>query len=130
MERRSGRQLVCTENTSTAAKVKRGESCWGDSGPRPEARKEERDKRKVAKVTPDFARAVGKQKIAPMRVGTGVLNAVDEDKGDISEEVHEDEDELHAWCLLEESENEQWEEVICNKSKLKLKKLPVSRAEF
>ena len=58
------------------------------------------------------------------------LNAVDEDKGDISEEVHEDEDELHAWCLLEESENEQWEEVICNKSKLKLKKLPVSRAEF
>ena len=36
------------------------------------------------------------------------LNDVEEDKGDISEEVHEDEDELHAWCLLEESENEQW----------------------
>ena len=34
------------------------------------------------------------------------LNAVQEDKGDTSEEVHEDEDELHAWCLLEESENE------------------------
>ena len=29
-----------------------------------------------------------------------------EDKGDISEDVHEDEDELHAWCLLEESEND------------------------
>ena len=25
------------------------------------------------------------------------LNAVEEDKGDISEEVHEDDDELHAW---------------------------------
>ena len=35
------------------------------------------------------------------------LNAVEEDKGDISEEVHVDEDELHALCLLEESENEQ-----------------------
>ena len=34
------------------------------------------------------------------------LNTADEDKGDISEEVHEDEDELHAWCLLEESGNE------------------------
>ena len=51
------------------------------------------------------------------------LNAVDEDKGDISEEVREDEDELHAWCLLEESEDEQWQEVTSKKSKLKLKKL-------
>ena len=33
------------------------------------------------------------------------LKAAEEDKGDISEDVHEDEDELHAWCLLEESEN-------------------------
>ena len=32
------------------------------------------------------------------------LNAVEEDKGDISEEVHEDPDELHAWCLLQERE--------------------------
>ena len=51
------------------------------------------------------------------------LNAVEEDKGDICEEVHEDEDELRAWCLLEESENEQWQEVISKKSKLKTKKL-------
>ena len=39
------------------------------------------------------------------------LNAVEVDKGDISEEVHEDDDELRAWCLMEESENEQWQEV-------------------
>ena len=41
------------------------------------------------------------------------LNAAE---GDISEEVHEDGDELHAWCLLEESENEQWQEVTSKKS--------------
>ena len=35
---------------------------------------------------------------------------MEEDKGDTSEEVREDEDELRAWCLLEESENEQWQE--------------------
>ena len=50
------------------------------------------------------------------------LNAVEEDKGDISEEVHEDENELHAWRLLEESENEQWQEVTRKKSKLNKKK--------
>ena len=30
---------------------------------------------------------------------------------------------MHAWCLLEESENGQWQEVISKKSKLKMKKL-------
>ena len=40
------------------------------------------------------------------------MNAVDEDKGDISDEVREDEDDLHEWCLLQESKNEQWQEVI------------------
>ena len=46
---------------------------------------------------------------------------MEEDKGDIRKEVREDEDELHAWCLLEESENEQWQEVTSKKSKLKKK---------
>ena len=50
------------------------------------------------------------------------MNTVEEDKGDVSEEVHEDENELHAWCLLEESENEQWQEVTSKKSKLNKKK--------
>ena len=40
------------------------------------------------------------------------LNAVEYDNGDISEEVHEDEDKLHAWCVLEESRTEQRQEVI------------------
>ena len=37
--------------------------------------------------------------------------------------MREDGDELHASCLLEESENEQWHEVTSKRTKLKLKKL-------
>ena len=36
--------------------------------------------------------------------------------------MREDEDELHAWCLLEESKNEPWQKVSSKKSKLKMKK--------
>ena len=78
-------------------------------------------------MTPELAGAVGKQNTLGQNCTKGSwnrsLNAADEDKGDISEEVHEDEDELHAWCLLEESESEQWQEVISKKSKLMLVKL-------
>ena len=49
-------------NISTVAKVKKERIVLErDSGPRPEARKEERDKRKVAKGRPEFAGAVAKQ---------------------------------------------------------------------
>ena len=34
---------------------------------------------------------------------------------------HQRDDELHAWYLLEESENEPWQEVTSKKSKLKMK---------
>ena len=50
-----------------------------------------------------------------------MMNAVEEDEGDISEEVRESENELHAWCLLEESESEQWQEVASKKSTFKMK---------
>ena len=105
-------------NTSTVASVKKERIVLGrDSGPRREARKEEKGKRKVAKVTPEFAGAVGKQDTLRQRESWNrSLNAVNEDTGDISDEVHEDEDELHAWCLLGESENEQWQEVTSKKS--------------
>ena len=64
-------------STSTAAKVTKERIVLErDCGPRPEARKEEKGKRKVAKVTPEFAGAVGKQdtlrQIAPRGVGPGV----------------------------------------------------------
>ena len=46
--------------TSTAERVKKERIVLKrDSGPRPEARKEEKGKRKVTKVTPEFAGAVG-----------------------------------------------------------------------
>ena len=80
-------------------------------------------------MTPEFAGAVGNlgtlRQIAPRVSWNRSLNAVEEDKedkGDISEEVHEDDDELHAWCLLKESENEQRQKVASKKSKLKSKK--------
>ena len=48
--------------TSTAARVKKERIVLErDSGPRPEARKGEKGKRKVAKVTPEFAGAVEKR---------------------------------------------------------------------
>ena len=117
-------------NTSTAARVKKERIVLErDSGPRSEARKEDKDKRKVAKVTQEFAGAVGKHYTLPQIAHctkenwNRSLNAVDEEKGDIREKVHEDELELHAWCLLEESEKEQWQEVISKESKLKLQNM-------
>ena len=98
-----------------------GKGQWSKTG----GKKGGKGKGKVAKVTPKFAGAAGKQDTLRQNCTKGIWNrspnAVDEDKGDISEEVREDEDEdeLHASCLLEESENEQWQEVISKKSKLK-----------
>ena len=63
--------------TSTEAEVKKERIVleW-DCGPRPEARKEEQNKRKVAKVTSEFPGTVGKQdtlwQTAPRGVATGV----------------------------------------------------------
>ena len=34
----------------------------------------------------------------------------------------EEEDDLQAWCLLEESESEQWQEVISKRSKQRAKR--------
>ena len=86
-----------------------------DSGPRPQARKEEKGNRKVAKGDARVCWSCGKTGHIAAQCAKGSwnrsLNAVEEDKGDISEKAHEDEDELHAWCLLEESESEQWQEV-------------------
>ena len=64
-------------NTSTAERVKRERIVLErDSSPRLEARREEKGKRKVAKVTSKFAGVVGQQgtlrQIAPRRVGTRV----------------------------------------------------------
>ena len=54
--------------------------------------------------------------------GNKNLYAVDEDENVNVEESVEEEDDLQAWCLLEESESEQWREVIHRKIKQKAKK--------
>ena len=45
------------------------------------------------------------------------LYAIDEDENQNVEESAEEEDDLQAWCLLEESESEQWQEVISRRNK-------------
>ena len=50
------------------------------------------------------------------------LYAIDEDDNENVDESTEDEDDLQAWCLLEGSENEQWQEVISRRNKRKTKK--------
>ena len=50
------------------------------------------------------------------------LNALDEADENILMEVHENEDWLHAWCTLEDSESEQWQEVISKQERKTLKK--------
>ena len=44
---------------------------------------------------------------------TPFLYAIDEDDSEnVGKEATDNEEDLQAWCLLEESENEQWQEVI------------------
>ena len=42
---------------------------------------------------------------------------MDEDDSENTEESAENEEDLQAWCLLEENEHEQWQEVISRRDK-------------
>ena len=53
--------------------------------------------------------------------GNKNLYAVDEDDGENAEESTENEEDLQAWFSLEESENDQWQEVISKQNKRKVK---------
>ena len=111
-------------NASTAARVKQERIVLerDSGGPRPEARKG-KGQEKGGKGDIRVCWSCGE----PGHIAANCvkerwnrsLNAVEEDKGDISPEVREGGDGLCAWCLLEESENEQWQEVASKKSKLK-----------
>ena len=50
------------------------------------------------------------------------LYAIDEEDSEFVEEATDNEEDLQAWCLLEESENEQWQEAVSRREKQKLKK--------
>ena len=55
--------------------------------------------------------------------GNKNLNAMDEDDSENTEESAENEEDLQAWCILEESESEQWQEAISRRSKQSAKKV-------
>ena len=55
--------------------------------------------------------------------GNKNLYVIDEDDSENVEESAENEEDLQAWCLLEESENEQWQEVISRRCKQRAKKV-------
>ena len=106
-----------------AAKVERIEERI--RGRRAAARKEEKGKKMVAKEIPRTCWTCGKTgHIAAWcrKGGNKKLYAVDEDDGENAEESTENEEDLQAWCLLEESENEQWQEVISKQNKRRVKK--------
>ena len=50
------------------------------------------------------------------------LFAMDEDDSENTEASAENEEDLQAWCILQESEREQWQEVISRRSKQRAKK--------
>ena len=50
--------------------------------------------------------------VATQAKGTTNLNAIDEDDSENVKEATDSEEDLQAWCSSEESEHEQWQEVI------------------
>ena len=93
------------------------------------ARKEAKDKRRVAKVKTGRAGRVARQDILQLGAGKGGkknLYAMDEDDSedtkDCSNRSTESEEDMQAWCILEESESEQWQEVISRRSRQRAKK--------
>ena len=98
-------------NTSTAAKVRRERielerGQWSETG----GKKGGKGQEKGDKGETGVCWSCGKTAHIAINSTKGSWNksliAVEEDKGNISEEVHEDGDELHAWCLLEESDGD------------------------
>ena len=87
------------------------------------ARKEAKGRRKVAKEKRGHVGRAARHIAAWWRKGSNKnLHAIDEDDSENVEESAEDEDDLQAWCLLEESENEQWQEVISRRNKQRVKR--------
>ena len=93
-------------------------------GRRAVARKEAKGKRKVARETAECVRLVANRtncSVVP-KGGNEHLCAIDEDESETIEERVDNDEELQAWRVLEESENEQLQEVISRRDKQILKK--------
>ena len=91
-------------------------------GRRAAASKEEKGKKRVARENPEHVgRATRQVTMQLCTKGNTNLYAVDED-GENAEKSTENEEDLPAWCLLEESKSEHWQEVISKQNKRKVKK--------
>ena len=92
-------------------------------GRRAAARNEEKGKRMVAKENPEHVCCAARLDTLQLGVEKDEkLYAVDEDDGENAKESTEHEEDLQACCLLEESEHEQWQEVISKHNKRNVKK--------
>ena len=90
-------------------------------GRRAAARKEVKGKRKAARERPARGRAA-REDTSQLGAGKEEQKPVDENDRENAEESADNEEDLQAWCLLEESENEQWQEVISRRCKQRVKK--------
>ena len=88
------------------------------------ARKEVKGKRKAAREKAERVGRAARQDTLQFGAGGNKnLYATDEDDSENAEESAENEEGLQAWCLLEESKNEQWQEVVSRRSKQRAKKV-------
>ena len=87
------------------------------------ARKEEKGKRTLAKENPERVGRVARQDTLQLGVEkekTHIYTPLT--KTTVRTLKTENEEDLQAWCLLEESENEQWQEVTSKQNKRNVKK--------
>ena len=83
----------------------------------------QRTKGKVARATAAHAGLVATQDTLQLRVQQEAththLYAIGGEESGVNEEAFDNEEELQAWCVVEESEHEQWQEVISSRDKPK-----------
>ena len=88
------------------------------------AGKEVKGRRKVAREKPEHVgrcAKTGHVAVWCKKGGNKNLYAIDEDDSENVEDSADNEEDLQAWCLLEESDIEQWQEVISRRSKQRAK---------
>ena len=89
-------------------------------------RNEAKGKRKAAREKPERVGRAARQDTLHAawcrKGGNKNVYAMDEDDRENTEESAENEEDLQAWRILEESESEQWQEAISRRSKQRAKK--------
>ena len=119
LARESGALAKVRVRMKRMAKVARTEA--KDPGRKAVVRKEAKDKRRVAKVKGTCGKT-GHIAACCRNGGKRNLYAMDADDSESTKDSIGSEEDLKAWCILEESESEQWQEVISRRSRLAAKR--------